>query len=590
MIFKKNIFQLLKYNIKTLVLFEALFQTVILLMFIVISVRGFNLTLQYTDYYYLSLENLNCVVHSKQAFLYFLFMIIFFIIVETYHSVVLIILFDSSYQKEKMKLKDTFLIANIKMLQLFNIKNIIYFSLFLFIIIYFKFNYNQNLFDHIINYYVNYTSLFYITIFFLIIILIKIKYRFHYILLEDVKPNKALKKSLKLTKYYYFEDIIYFFGIFLFIFILFFIIYSFTYRYLNSAYVMKNFNITTIWCIILFVLSFFLNLSKIIYYVAISTLFYKRKMERGEIIDINTYEDITNHKYYKYFCCGLLLIVFIMTIKSLKFTYQIVQGNIKFLTEYVNKIEVTAHRGASHDYPENTMSAFKGAKKLGADWIELDVQQTKDGHIVVLHDDKFTRVAGVNKSPSEVPYHVIKRYDVGRYFDEKFDGERVPLLEDVVKYAKKNHMKLNIELKPYDNNDQFEKNVLDIIHTYHFEKRCILSSLFYESLEKVKDLDENIETLYITFGVKEEFLNANYIDNFNLEEHAVNQELVDNLHDKHKKIVVWTVDSEDEVQKMIDFGVDNIITDDVSLVKQKLLENESNSRAKESKWIKKIFY
>ena len=125
MVFRKNMFQLLKYNIKTLVAFEIIYKTITLLLLIFISVNGFNLTLQHTGDYYLSIQNLNSVIQSNEAFLYFLVLIVFIILTEIYHTTALILLFDSSYQREKMKLKNLFLITNVKCLQLLNLKNIL---------------------------------------------------------------------------------------------------------------------------------------------------------------------------------------------------------------------------------------------------------------------------------------------------------------------------------------------------------------------------------------------------------------------------------------------------------------------------------
>ena len=588
MAFRKNMFQLLKYNIKTLVAFEVIYKTITLLLFIFISVNGFNLTLQHTGDYYLSIQNLNSVIQSNEAFLYFLVLFVFIILTEIYHTTALILLFDSSYQREKMKLKNLFLITNVKCLQLLNLKNILFCILFLFILIYCKFNHAEYLL-YIINIFQKYKFIFYIIFFVLISFLLKRKYIFHFILLEDMRFNKSKKNSIKLTKYHFTEDLFSLFLTFLFIIILFYIMYILTYHYLNIPKVLDNLSITIIWCIILIAITIFLSLSKILYYLTIGTLFYKQKIEKGDLVDINTYEDITSHKIYKLFVGVLFLIVIFITIKSADYTYQIMEGNVNFQTEHINRVEVTAHRGASLDYPENTMSAFKGAKKLGAEWIELDVQQTKDGKIIVFHDGEFTRVSGVDTRPLEVPYHVIKRYDAGRYFDKKFDGEKIPLLEDVILFAKNNNMKLIIELKTYNKNEDFEKKVLDIIKTYEYEKKCIIASGSYESLEKVKNISSEIKTYYISYEVDDEFINSSNIDGFCVENSVIDETLVNKIHNLDKKIWTWTVDSEETLNHMIYLKVDNIITNDITLTNRILKEKKVNDRKKESEITKKIF-
>ena len=98
----------------------------------------------------------------------------------------------------------------------------------------------------------------------------------------------------------------------------------------------------------------------------------------------------------------MIILIVLMTFGCGLFAYQVITGNANFNIEYVRKMDITAHRGASVKYPENTMAAFVGAKNLGADWIELDVQQTKDKKIVVSHDTNLKRVTGVDKEINDM--------------------------------------------------------------------------------------------------------------------------------------------------------------------------------------------
>ena len=94
---------------------------------------------------------------------------------------------------------------------------------------------------------------------------------------------------------------------------------------------------------------------------------------------------------------------------------------------------------------------------MGADWIELDVQQSKDGQIFVMHDANFMRTAGIDCNTWELTYNKISRLDAGSFFDIKFNGEKIPLLTETIAFAKDNHIKLNIELKPTGHEEKFEK-------------------------------------------------------------------------------------------------------------------------------------
>lgn len=96
------------------------------------------------------------------------------------------------------------------------------------------------------------------------------------------------------------------------------------------------------------------------------------------------------------------------------------------------KVEIVAHRGASYDAPENTLTAVHLGWKQQADAVEFDVWLSKDGHIVLLHDKDTERVAGVKKLVAEQTLAELQRLDVGRWKDERFTGERIPLLRDVL--------------------------------------------------------------------------------------------------------------------------------------------------------------
>src|SRR4030095_10823194 len=95
-------------------------------------------------------------------------------------------------------------------------------------------------------------------------------------------------------------------------------------------------------------------------------------------------------------------------------------------------MEIIAHRGASHDAPENTLAAVKLAWAQGADEVEVDVQFSKDGHVVVIHDDDTRKTTGVAKRVRDQALAELRRLDVGRWKDPKWAGERIPTLAEVL--------------------------------------------------------------------------------------------------------------------------------------------------------------
>ena len=244
--------------------------------------------------------------------------------------------------------------------------------------------------------------------------------------------------------------------------------------------------------------------------------------------------------------------------------------------EYLRTIEVTAHRGASAFYPENTMSAFEGAIEFGADWIELDVQQSKDRELFVMHDHSFYRTTGLRDFSWNLTFDEIEQLDAGSFFSDTFAGEKIPSLREVIELAKENHVRLNIEIKPSVNDVEIEKAVVDLIREMEFADSCVVSSQMYSSLQKIKDYDPEISTLYVMSLAYGNINRLKAADNFSMEAGNVTPSMVSRIHNAGKQIFVWTVNNRKIINRMIDLNVDNIITDRVSLVQECIYDGKPN--------------
>lgn len=158
--------------------------------------------------------------------------------------------------------------------------------------------------------------------------------------------------------------------------------------------------------------------------------------------------------------------------------------------------KVIAHRGASGDYFENTMRAFKAAVADGADGIELDVQQTADGGLIVIHDDHLLRLAGIDKKINELTLQEIQSVKVGRKRRLRtVFGHSIPALFDAVSFAKEQQTTLYIELKETVYGD--EDAVRKILHYADLLEEVQLSSFDYPTVQLVKQLDPAVETALI---------------------------------------------------------------------------------------------
>ncbi|NRG45209.1 glycerophosphodiester phosphodiesterase [Bacillus sp. CRN 9] len=175
----------------------------------------------------------------------------------------------------------------------------------------------------------------------------------------------------------------------------------------------------------------------------------------------------------------------------------------------VSHASIFAHRGLSGHYPENTMAAFQAAMDSGADGIELDVQMTKDGQLVIIHDERIDRTTDGNGYVKDFTYEELNELDAGGWFASSFTGESLPTLENVFQWLVKesNRLTLNIELKnDIIHYEGMEEKVLNLIDDYQLEDRIILSSFNAQSLKKVRELHPTISIGYLIAGIRTDAL------------------------------------------------------------------------------------
>lgn len=250
------------------------------------------------------------------------------------------------------------------------------------------------------------------------------------------------------------------------------------------------------------------------------------------------------------------------------------RGQFLLRIEHLRTLEVTAHRGACMSAPENTMAAFRLAAQQGADWIELDVQESRDGRIFVMHDTGFLRTTGVDKMAWELDWEAISRLDAGSFFSPEYAGEPVPLLEEVLAFAKEEGVRLNIELKPSGHEKNLAGGVMDLVEEMGFEDQCVITSQSYEVISRVRERSDRVKTVYV-MGLAYGAINAlNAADAFSIRSTSISRSLVHDLHNRGHEVYAWTVDSRNNINRMINLGVDNIITNNVPLA----IEIINNSR------------
>jgi glycerophosphoryl diester phosphodiesterase len=224
-----------------------------------------------------------------------------------------------------------------------------------------------------------------------------------------------------------------------------------------------------------------------------------------------------------------------------------------------DSIEITAHRGSSGLAPENTMAAVEQAIVDGADWVEIDVQETADGIVVVHHDSDFRKIAGSRLRIWEATYEELRSLDIGSWFAPEFSGERLPTLEDVL-LASKDRIRVNIELKHYGRARRLEEAVIEVVEKTGMESQIAIMSLKRESIQRARALRPEW-----TVG----FLSAAAIGNLtriDADFLAVNsglatRSLIRAAHRRGQEVHVWTINDPAAMSALIGRGVDNLITD-----------------------------
>jgi glycerophosphoryl diester phosphodiesterase len=226
-----------------------------------------------------------------------------------------------------------------------------------------------------------------------------------------------------------------------------------------------------------------------------------------------------------------------------------------------SRLLVTAHRGASGHAPENTLSSIQTAINMNADIAEIDVQETADGEIILLHDGSLKRTTGLDTNIWQLNYQDISELDAGSWFHKKFEGEKIPKLSDIIDTIK-GKIKLNIELKTNKHEKELAERTVEVVKQKNFQDECFFTSFDYNQIRRVKEMDSTLKAGLIFSKIPDspdiftsdfEILSVHYS--------LVDRAFIDKAYENKKEVHVWTVNSEDEMQRLINLGVTSIITD-----------------------------
>lgn len=227
--------------------------------------------------------------------------------------------------------------------------------------------------------------------------------------------------------------------------------------------------------------------------------------------------------------------------------------------------KVWAHRGASGYAPENTLAAFALARDQLADGVELDVQFTSDGELVVIHDELLDRTTSGHGLVRDHTLAQIKALDASMG-NEQYPGQKVPTLDEVFDLLADTAMSINVEIK--DSVIEYPgiaEKVLDVVDDLNWEYRTIISSFNHNTLAHIRQVGSLISTGVLFQDVLFEPWNyAHQLWATALHPHHEYASRVDNLileaHNSLLEVNVWTVDEVEDIDAMLRLDVDGIMT------------------------------
>jgi len=244
----------------------------------------------------------------------------------------------------------------------------------------------------------------------------------------------------------------------------------------------------------------------------------------------------------------------------------------------VHAMKVIAHRGASAEAPENTLSAFRRAVEVASDLIELDVRFSRDRAVVVFHDRTLERTTDGAGPVAERRLGELKALDAGSRFSPAFAGERIPLLREVFDLIASSSVRLFVEIK-IDRGEEAVRDelvpaVVGLVADHKFRDRATVASFDRESLWIARRLDPGISTglIFADPAVWEREVSAGYagLDILCARWNIVSLQTVSRAAAAGRAVYAWTVDREEELRGLIASGVDAVASNHPRWLKEQL--------------------
>ena len=230
--------------------------------------------------------------------------------------------------------------------------------------------------------------------------------------------------------------------------------------------------------------------------------------------------------------------------------------------------QIVAHRGLPEDYPENTLIAYKHALMLHIDMLEIDVHYTKDKQLVVIHDDTIDRTSNGKGKVIDYTLDELREFDFGAYRGDKFKGERIPTLDEVLDLVDHFSKRLLLEIKKPSQYPGIEEMIVEKLKERGIPKhKVILQSFDFDCVKKLADMNLEFE-LGVLLSKKQYWYKlpnfkeiAKVADYANPNYALVTKRFMKHAHEEMLKVLPYTVNESKAVKKLIDVEVDGVISD-----------------------------
>lgn len=230
--------------------------------------------------------------------------------------------------------------------------------------------------------------------------------------------------------------------------------------------------------------------------------------------------------------------------------------------------QIVAHRGLPEDYPENTLIAYKHALMLHIDMLEIDVHYTKDKQLVVIHDDTIDRTSNGKGKVIDYTLDELREFDFGAYRGDKFKGERIPTLEEVLDLVDHFSKTLLLEIKKPSQYPGIEEMIVEKLKERGIPKhKVILQSFDFDCVKKLAEMNLEFE-LGVLLSKKQYWYKlpnfkeiAKVADYANPNYALVTKRFMKHAHEEMLKVLPYTVNESKAVKKLIDVEVDGVISD-----------------------------